>query len=110
MGFLRRLMDSERARQVTWLVLVLMIVGSMIQTYTATRCQADFNVVFAAASRERNVIADRWRDEQIAYLKVVRVEKNPAVRLQALDEYLSSLEFAADRREATPLPTNPRCD
>lgn len=105
----KRLKWNEYGRTALGLIVLAAMVTSVAYVNTVTQCQTDFNVAYAAVSRERNAIADNWRLEQIDYLKTIRVEKDAAVRLAALDEYIAKLELAAEQRDATPLPEDPRC-
>jgi phage terminase Nu1 subunit (DNA packaging protein) len=100
----------EIGRLVLGLIVLTAMVVSVAYVNNVTRCQTDFNVAYAAASRERNVIADQWRTEQIAYLKVIQDRDSTSEdRRSALDDYIAKLELAAEQRDATPLPENPRC-
>jgi uncharacterized iron-regulated membrane protein len=104
-----RIVRSEVSKTVFGLVILAAMVTSVLYVNSVTSCQTNFNVAYSAVTRERSEIADRWRDEQIDYLHTVRNEKDPDVRLAALDKYLASLEFAAAQRDTTPLPEEPRC-
>lgn len=101
-------------KEVGQLIIGLVVLAAMVLTVvygvSITDCQTKFNVAYAAALRERSSIADRWRDDQIVYLRVVAdPQSTPTDRHDALTAYLGSLQVSADQRDATPLPEDPRC-
>lgn len=111
MGILRRLTTSERARQLTWVLLVLLIAASQIQSCSTARCQTNYNVAFALALEQRSEAADDRYQAQVDYLKQIDgIRDGDPRRLVYRRAYIDKLAQADAQRQAAPIPSNPRCD
>lgn len=107
---LRRLVAGGAARQVTWLILVALIVGLMARGYAVTQCQANFNLAFARALEQRSDAADFRYQAQVDYLRSLEgLGPTDPRRNDLRRAYLTRLAQADAQRDAAPIPTNPRC-
>lgn len=92
-------------------VLILVLVGwSVWNNYEVTTCQADFNIAFAKGLEERTVAATNERHAQRVMLDTIL---NPAApreeKAQSLVTWRTALDEADRKRDANPLPKDPRC-
>jgi predicted negative regulator of RcsB-dependent stress response len=92
-------------------LLVLGLVGwTTWHGYEVTKCQADFNVAFAQALKDRAQAADDQINAQREYLGVVGdAHATVDQKTAAFHRYVKSLDEAALTRNLHPLPADPRC-
>lgn len=102
-------------RIVGWLVILLAVLSVLTVSYTVSRqqqvvtCQADYNVAFVAALKERSEAAVTDRQAQRALFSGVVQAKDPVSVRKLIDDYLAALDAADDRRDEHPLPERPIC-
>lgn len=102
-------------RIVGWVIIVMAVVSVITVSYTVSRqqdvvtCQADYNMAFVAALKERNEAAATDRQAQRELLTGMVTARDAATSRLLIDTYLRALDQADNRRDESPLPERPTC-
>lgn len=93
-------------------ILLLVLCGyTLWQSAKVTDCQQDFNIAFAQKLKERTAAAAGERQAQREMLDAILDPAGTAAsRSAALISWRAALDSADRKRDANPLPEDPRCD